>query len=308
MSDAVPFRFPRIIAWEVTRRCPLKCKHCRANAANADFAGELTTAEVLKVLDSLANTKPMIIWTGGEPMLRDDILELVTHATKLGLRSVMAPCGMLVTPERLQALQQAGVMACSFSLDGATAQAHDAFRGVTGAYEHVTAAMRTARTIGMPFQVNTTVSKLNLGSLDAIYDKAVELGASKLDLFFLVSVGRGKSLAPLALDEDETHRVLDWAFAKALQPNALPIKETCCPTAPAYWQSVGSPGAPHLRPCGCLGGRGFAFLSHTGNLQTCGFIETPCGNVRDYDYSFPDLIAAAHNPLGSASNCRCITI
>ncbi|MDX9792349.1 MAG: radical SAM protein, partial [Kiritimatiellia bacterium] len=134
---------PRVIAWEVTRRCPLACRHCRAGAQDRAYDHELTTGECLRVLDSLAAFgRPMIIWTGGEPMARPDILDLVRAAATRGLRSVMAPCGTLVTRDRLLALQDAGVTACSFSLDGACAADHDAFRGVAGAFDNVTRAMR----------------------------------------------------------------------------------------------------------------------------------------------------------------------
>ena len=160
--------------------------------------------------------------------------------------------------------------------------------------------MAVARSIGLPFQVNVTVSTLNLHQLDAIYARAVELGAAKLDVFFLVPVGRGKALADHALSDEQTQSVLDWCFRKAVE-GPLAIKETCCPSAPAYWVACGSPGP---RPSGCLGGRGFAFLSHTGDLQTCGFIDTPCGNIRDFGCDFQALVAAAANPLGTTGTCR----
>ena len=310
-----PFQPPRVLAWEVTRRCSLACRHCRAGAANIRYEHELTTDECRRVIDSLARTtnheprtpnpepRTMIIWTGGEPMLRPDILDLVSHATSRQLRSVMAPCGMLVTEERLAALKDAGVMACSFSLDGPDAASHDAFRGVAGAYDNVTRAMRVARAIGMPFQVNVTVSALNADKLDALYNRAAELGAAKLDLFFLVPVGRGKGIADYALSDAQTRQVLDWAFAKA-KAGPLAIKETCCPSAPAYWAACGGEATCRPRPCGCLGGRGFAFLSHVGDLQTCGFIDIPCGNIRDFDFDFRALAAAAVNPLGTHGTCR----
>ncbi|MGN0847093.1 MAG: radical SAM protein [Kiritimatiellia bacterium] len=307
MCQKVPFRMPRVIAWEVTRCCPLKCRHCRAGAADVSDPRELSTDECRRVLDSLpAAPAPMIIWTGGEPMLRPDILELVAHATARGVRSVMAPCGTLVTEDRLRALKAAGVMACSFSLDGPDAATHDAFRGVPGAYANVTRAMAIAREIGMPFQVNTTVSTLNIDRLAEIHAQAVARGAAKLDLFFLVPVGRGKGIADYALSPEQTARVLDWAFAKA-DEGPLAIKTTCCPSAPVHWaqwrQRHAAPPAARP-PCGCLGGRGFAFLSHRGDLQTCGFIDVPCGNIRDFDCDFPALIAAAANPLGLSRTCR----
>ncbi len=304
------FSFPRVIAWEVTRQCPLKCRHCRAAAANISYGNELSTEECFRVIDSLCtgNTRPpMIIWTGGEPMLRTDIIELVSYATSKEIRSVMAPCGALVTRENLLALKSAGVAACSFSLDGADERTHDSFRGIDGAYAKVTNAMTLAREIGMPFQINTTVSVLNMNSLDDIYAKAVELGAMKLDVFFLVPVGRGKGIAGYALSEDETRQVLDWCFNKAVT-GPIAIKETCCPAAPDYWRewSAGNDKAPaseHM-PCGCLGGRGFAFLSHTGDLQTCGFIDIPCGNIRETNLDFTALIKTAANPLGVCGSCR----
>lgn len=337
MMLSAPFLRPCILAWEVTRRCPLHCRHCRAGAENTPYSDELTTEECKQVIDSLAHeeaaacadkeplvagethsesgartfakgAKPpqpptMIIWTGGEPMLRPDILTLVRHATTRRLRSVMAPCGLLVTEERLAALKEAGIMACSFSLDGPDAATHDAFRGVAGAYDNVTRAMKTARAIGMPFQINVTVSTLNIDKLDALYDQALALGAAKLDLFFLVPVGRGSSLAAYALSAEQTRRTLDWAFQKAAA-GPLPIKETCCPSAPAYWAACGGAQTCGPRPCGCLGGRGFAFLSHTGMLQTCGFIDVPCGNIRDTNFDLPALAARAVNPLGTTGTCR----
>ena len=300
-ANRVPFALPRILAWEVTRQCPLKCRHCRAGAANVRPADELSTDECRRVIDALPPL--LVIWTGGEPMLRPDILDLVRHATARGLRSVMAPCGMLVTEERLAALKAAGVMACSFSLDGPDAASHDAFRGVPGAYDSVTRAMRAARAVGMPFQVNATVSRLNADRLDALYDRARDLGAAKLDLFFLVPVGRGRGIADLALSPEQTRRTLDWAFRKA-RSGPLAVKETCCPSAPAHWEASGGEAVCGPRPCGCLGGRGFAFLSHRGVLQTCGFIETPCGDIRDFGYDLKALVAAAANPLGPRGSCR----
>ncbi len=308
MTERVPFQTPRIVAWEVTRRCPLKCRHCRAAAADIQYARELDTDECRRVIDSFGAPPPMIIWTGGEPMLRSDILELVAYATARGIRSVMAPCGMLVTEERLRALKAAGVMACSFSLDGPDAASHDAFRGVSGAFDNVTRAMRAAAAVGMPFQVNTTVSTLNLDRLEEIHAQAVRLGAAKLDLFFLVPVGRGAALAPYALSPEQTRAALDWAFDKAVH-GPIAVKETCCPSAPRHWArwlEEHTPAGPATcrPPTGCLGGRGFAFLSHVGDLQTCGFIDVPCGNVRDYDCDFRALLAAAANPLGRDGTCR----
>ena len=291
----MPFDFPRVLAWEVTRRCPMKCRHCRASAADHAFEGELTTDECRHVIDSLSprrstltarpstlNPQPstLIIWTGGEPMVRCDLPELIRHATTRGVRSVLAPCGQLATEERLRVLKEAGVMACSFSVDGPDRASHDAFRGVDGAWEAVRCAMASARAVGLPFQVNTVVRRGTLKTLDTIYANAMAEGATRLDLFFLVPTGRGQSIDSQVPDEAETEAVIAWAAGKR-------TKLTCCPKAGT-----------------CIGGRGFAFLSHTGDLQTCGFVPVPCGNIRDHHLDFGRLIAAAANPLGRSGNCR----
>lgn len=274
---------PRVVAWEVTRRCPLACRHCRAGARDCAYEGELSTEQCLRVLDSLAAFgRPMIIWTGGEPMYRPDILDLVRGATARGLRSVMAPCGTLVTREALFALKDAGVTACSFSLDGATAETHDAFRGVAGAFDNVTRAMAVAREAGMPFQVNATVSSLNADELPAIREAAIALGARTLDLFFLVPVGRGAELRDLSLSPERTEKVLRWAFEMdRLGP--IHVRETCAPQAVRIWHALGRQGQP---PAGCMGGRGFVFISHTGVLQPCGFLDVPSGELRTFDFDF----------------------
>ena len=231
------------------------------------------------MLDTLPSARPMIIWTGGEPMTRGDLPELVSYASSLGIRSVLAPCGMLVTEERLGELRRAGIMACSFSLDGPDRATHDAFRGVEGAWDAVLSAMAVARAVGMPFQVNTVVRKGSHSSLDRIYEKAMSEGASRLDLFFLVPTGRGKEMDTLVPDEREIDAAIDWAKDRK-------VKLTCCPQAGT-----------------CIGGRGFAFLSHTGTLQTCGFVQTPCGNIRDCGFDFVKLVESAVNPLGVSGNC-----
>ncbi len=274
---------PRIIAWEITRRCPLACKHCRAGAQDHQYSGEFSTDECIKVLNSLASfSRPMIIWTGGEPMYRPDIIDLVKGATERGIRSVMAPCGTLVEKEALTELKNAGVMACSFSVDGATAESHDSFRGVDGAFSNITRAMCIAKEVGMPFQVNCTVSKLNRDELLSIRELAIEYGAQMLDLFFLVPVGRGKEVGDLALSSAETEEVLRWLFEMD-QKGPISMRETCAPQAVRIWNSIGRPGR---KPSGCMGGKGFVFISHTGILQPCGFLDVPSGDLRKSGYDF----------------------
>lgn len=276
-----PMRNPRIVAWEITRRCELKCRHCRGAARDCEYADEFTTEECYKTIDALAAfSSPMMILTGGEPLMRDDIFDVAHYATQQGCRVVLATCGHLLTEEVTQKLKVAGVMAISLSLDAATATAHDAFRGIGGAYEKTVAAVDHLKTAGIPFQINTTVSKLNVDELPQILDKAIDLGAATMDFFFLVPMGRGSEIAGLALEPDERARALQWIAGQA-ESAPIRVKTTC---APQYRQYVSDTSF-----CGCMGGRGFVFISHTGILQTCGFLDLPCGDLRAADFDFESL-------------------
>ena len=154
---------PRVVAWEITRSCPLNCKHCRAAAQSGAYEGELTTAEGRKLLESIAAVaKPVLILTGGEPLLREDVYEFAATARDLGMRPVLATCGTLLTNETALRLKDAGIATISISIDGADAASHDAFRGTPGAYDAAIKAIATAQRAGIDIQVNTTVTKDNV--------------------------------------------------------------------------------------------------------------------------------------------------
>jgi radical SAM protein with 4Fe4S-binding SPASM domain len=268
----------RVVAWEATRRCPLRCRHCRGGARDETPAGELTTAEGLRLVEAVAAAgRPLLILTGGEPMVRPDFYDLLERARELGLRTAVAPCGGLLDEPAARRLREVGVARISISLDGPSAETHDRFRGVPGAFDTAVRALEHARAASLPFQVNTTVTRGNAGKLPAILDLAVRLGAAAWDLFFLVPVGRGAALAAEALDAVGMAQTLDWvADARARQP--VPIQVTCAPQFAARLAERGKSASIGAR--GCLAGRGFLFVSHRGRLQPCGFLELPCGDLR----------------------------
>jgi radical SAM protein with 4Fe4S-binding SPASM domain len=282
-----------VVAWETTRRCPLKCQHCRGAARNVPYAGELSTAEGQRLLASIATrAQPILIFTGGEPMAREDIYVLARTATDLGLRAVMSPCGPLLTPETVRQLREAGIQRISISLDGATAATHDAFRGVPGIFDDALRGLRHAMAGGMEFQINCTVTKLNVGELPQIAELARQLGAATLDFFFLVPTGRGAELRDVEITPQEYEQALEW-IARAAAKSPLRIKTTCAPhyvrVARRVWKETGAPPTRPGRPPaanGCMAARGFMFVSHTGELQPCGFFDRPCGNLRDHDMDF----------------------
>jgi len=277
---------PRLIAWELTRQCPLNCKHCRAAARARPYAGELSTDECFKLLDNIASfAKPIIILTGGEPMLRADVYDIAARASGLGLRVVMAPCGALIDDESAAKMLKAGIRHISISLDGATAESHDAFRGVDGAFASSLRGIEAAKRARLGFQINTTVTKDNLHELEDILALAVDLGASVFNPFLLVPTGRGKQLADHEISAEQYEETLRW-LADQQGRSRIPIRVTC---APHYQRIVRQMGlhSPKARAAeGCMGGRSFAFISHVGKVQICGFLDIEAGDVRGENFDF----------------------
>jgi heme b synthase len=281
---------PRLIAWEVTRSCLLNCKHCRAAARQSAYSGELTLAECRALLDNIASfSRPTIILTGGEPMLRADIYDIAGCAHGLGLPVVMAPCGPLLNDETVAKILKSGIRRISLSLDGATAASHDEFRGIPGAFESVLRGIEAARRGGLEFQINTTVSRHNLAELPAILDLAIRLRAALFNPFLLVPTGRGVQLRDQELSSEQYEQVLQWLAAQAKRPD-MPIRVTC---APHYHrilrQTYGAAGPNAHAPGGCLGGKAFAFISHRGKVQICGFLNVEAGDLRRENLDFAKI-------------------
>ena len=301
---------PRLIAWEVTRSCPLACKHCRAAAHLKPYPGELSTQEGKRLLENIASfAKPTMILTGGEPMLRTDIYDLAEHAHRLGLPVVMAPCGKFVDDEAVARMKKAGIHCISISIDGATAASHDAFRGIEGAFDFAMRATEAARRGGLDFQINTTITRHNLAELPEILNLAVRLGATVFNPFLLVPTGRGKELAGQEISPEDYERTLHWLAEQELRTD-IRIRVTCAPhytrvlhqrhvqsilqgqaggcDATAESQSaIRNPQfAIHPGGKGCLGGKAFAFISHVGKVQICGFLETECGDLKKENFDF----------------------
>ncbi len=276
---------PSVIAWETTRRCPLNCRHCRGGAMDREYRGELSRAEAEAMLRSISSIcAPVLILTGGEPMSRPDIYDLAKFADSLGMRVVMAPCGPMLNSKSVRKIISSGIKAISISLDGADAKTHDSFRGTEGAFDSALNAIRCAREAGLPFQINTTVSKINADQLPDMLDLAVREGAETLDLFFLVPTGRGKTLETLALSPRESEKVLNW-ICEVSAAAPIHLKTTCAPQLARAMHENKVQIPLRLSP-GCMAGNKFVFISHTGILQPCGFLEIDCGDLREYNMDF----------------------
>ena len=237
MAESAFARSPFIAIWEMTRACALACVHCRAAAIPRRDPGELTTDEAKALLDRIAafgDPPPLVVFTGGDPMRRPDLTELVAHGTRSGLVVSLTPSGTAaVTEDRLRALKDAGLARLAVSLDGAGADVHDAFRRVRGSYRNTRRIIEHARALGLALQINTTICRQTVGELPALVDQVTGFGALLWALFFLIPVGRAQ--ADQALTANEIEEVLHWAAA--LQPRVpFGIKAT---EAPQYHRVMG---------------------------------------------------------------------
>jgi heme b synthase len=279
----------RLVAWEVTRNCNLSCIHCRASATLGPHRNELDTDASLALLDQIREIgKPVVILTGGEPLLRSDIFQIARYGTQKGLRMVMAPNGTLITEVIAREMVEAGIQRISVSLDGATRESHDRFRKVDGAFDGAIRGIELARQAGVEFQINTTITQQNLEEIPKIQELAVKLGAVAHHIFLLVPTGRGKYIVDQEISSEQYEQTLNW-FYNQRDEVPLQLKATC---APHYYRILRERAREERKSVtfkthgldavtrGCLGGTGFCFISHTGIVQPCGFLDLNCGNVK----------------------------
>ena len=315
---------PFTIAWEITRACAYACVHCRADAMHTPDPKELNTEESLRLIDRLAEFgSPILIFTGGDPMMRKDLHELIAYATQKGLRCSLTPTATaLPTTARLEKVREAGIRRIALSLDAPTAEIHDNFRQVKGSWQRTMDILHRAQAIGLSVQVNTTVAKHNVDILDQMIPFLQEVGAVQWSLFFLVPTGRAQASNMISPEEHE--RVFNWLYD--LSKNApFDIKSTAAPMyrrvaierkraeqgadKPVTFQGAGFQYADGLnRPTrGVNDGNGFLFISHVGDIQPSGFLPVTAGNVRTDDvidvYRHSQIFTDLRNPDKIKGRC-----
>lgn len=281
-TDIDTDRRPFVLAWEVTRACDLACDHCRADARPERHPRELSTAEGRALLDEAARfgDDQLVVLSGGDPMKRPDLPDLVAHGTDAGCRMTLTPSGTDgLDRESLATLQGHGLRRLALSLDGGDAASHDAFRGEAGSFETTLRAAEHARDLGLPLQVNTTVCADTVDELPAIRDRVRDLGAVLWSVFFLVPVGRGRVLTPI--DPERAERVLSWLH-EVSDKAPFGLKTTEAPHYRRVAIQNQDEGAGGLkRRMGIRAGKGFAFVSHTGEVFPSGFLPKSAGSVRE---------------------------
>ncbi len=285
----------------MTRACAFACRHCRAEAQPRRQPEELTTEEAFRLVDQIKEFgDPILVVTGGDPMMRRDLYDILAYAVQRGLRTSLTPTTTrLVTPKALARVHEAGVRRVAISIDGPDAQTHDAFRGFSGSFEIAQGIGRDVVAAGLTLQINTTISRYNLHLLEEMVELVARVGAVQWSLFFLVPTGRAKAGDMISAEDHE--RVFHWLYDLSRRA-PFDIKSTA---APAYRRvvierqrgatpvSVGQAGPPVLagagyryqdglnRPAkGVNDGKGFCFISHTGDVCPSGFLPLPAGNVR----------------------------
>ncbi|MHB8140298.1 MAG: radical SAM protein [Vulcanimicrobiaceae bacterium] len=295
---------PRIVIWELTRACALACRHCRAEAIPHRDPRELSTAEARALIDAVAECgRPLFVLTGGDPLMRDDLYEIVEYGVSAGLRLAVSPSATgRLTRRALERLAAAGCSRISLSIDAPDAQSHDAFRGVKGSFGRTLDGLRHAREFGIEVQINTTISRFNHTRIAEMAEFLTPLQIALWSVFFLVPVGRGQ--ATECLDAHETEAAFAALYA-AMKYLPCPVKTT---EAPHFRRFVAQRQAqPSPRGGGIGDGRGFVFISHIGEVHPSGFLPYVVGNVRESRlidlYRDDPIMQSLRRPDGFGGKC-----
>ncbi len=305
---------PRLIFWELTKRCNLKCKHCRAEADDISFAGEMGTDEIKKIIDDITSfVKPILVLTGGEPLYRTDIFDIAEYAGEKGVRLALATNGTLIDKEIATKIKSSGFDRVSISIDGKDAASHDGFRGITGSFDYALGGAGYLKEADVDFQFNTTIAKRNVDEIEDIIKLSEEMGAKALHIFMLVPVGCGVELAETEmLSKDKYEEILAWLYDR-MKKTSMEFKATC---APPYYRIIRQKAKEEGRKItietdgmaamtrGCLAGSGVCFISHRGDVQPCGYLPLVAGNVNET--SFQDIWekSALFNELRDLDNLK----
>ncbi len=280
---------PRLIFWELTKRCNLTCKHCRAEAEDIDYSGELSEEQIKSVIDDIAKvSSPILVLTGGEPLYRDDVYNIARYAGEKNIRVALASNGTLIDEEAARKIKEAGIARVSISIDGKGPESHDSFRGIVGSFDAAVRGARLLKEGGVEFQFNTTVTNRNVDEIDDILLFAEKEGAAALHIFMLVPVGCGVEIAETDMISSEKYEeVLNWFYDRSKETK-MEFKATC---APHYYRVIRQRAREEGRKLsfeedgmaamtrGCLAGSGVCFISHRGDVQPCGYLPLVAGNV-----------------------------
>ncbi|MFO0752777.1 MAG: radical SAM protein [Thermodesulfovibrionales bacterium] len=290
---------PKWIAWEITRRCNLRCVHCRSSSEmEAKGHPDFSTEEAFRVLDDIAGyAKPVMVLSGGEPLMREDVFDIAQYGTGKGLRMCLATNGTLVTDAVCGKIKASGIRIVSLSLDGSTEEVHDNFRNEKGAFRGIMNAAGLFKKHGIDFIINSSFTKRNQEEIPRVYRLAKELGATAWYMFMIVPTGRGEEIMNELISKEEYEEILDWHYQMEKNEPDMLVRPTC---APHYYRVVlqrsKEEGGTFQRRTlkfstggskGCLAGQLICLIDVDGNVLPCSYFPKAAGNIRRQ--SFKDI-------------------
>lgn len=271
---------PLVMSWNVTRECNMKCSHCYINATEKKLNNELTTQEAKNLMDQIYQVSaPLLILSGGEPLLRSDIFELISYGAKKGLKMGLGSNGSLIDEAVAKKLKEAGIATVSISLDSNIAAQHDEFRGVTGAWEKAVQACKVLRKNNVLVQVNTTLTQQNYNQIDDIMSLAENIGVENFHLFFLVPTGRGTKLTDISPEKYE--EMITKTFAKTAN-HKLNVRPSCAPQFMRIAKGMGLDMRQWIR--GCIAGLYYCRIYPNGDVTPCPYLPIKLGNIREKSF------------------------
>lgn len=290
---------PKWIAWEITRRCNLRCVHCRSSS-KMEIEGhpDFSTGEAYRILDEISGyAKPVVVLSGGEPLLREDVFDIARYGSDRGLRMCLATNGTLVSAEACKKIKESGIRIVSMSLDGASADVHDKFRDEEGAFNGTLNAAKLFRENGIEFIINSSFTRRNQEEIPRVYRLAKELGATAWYMFMIVPTGRGEDIMSELISKEDYEKILDWHYRMEKEEHDLLVRPTC---APHYYRVVlqksKEAGSGFERRTlkfstggakGCLAGQLICLIDVDGNVLPCSYFPKAAGNIRER--SFKDI-------------------
>lgn len=284
---------PKWIAWEITRRCNLRCVHCRSSSEmEAKGHPDFPIEEAYRLLDDIAGyAKPVVVLSGGEPLIRSDVFDIARYGTEKGLRICLATNGTLVNDEVCGKIKGSGIRIVSLSLDGSTADVHDDFRKQKGAFEGTVNAAKLFKKHGIEFIINSSFTKRNQEEIPKVYRLAKELGATAWYMFMIVPTGRGEEIMSELISKEDYEDILEWHYRMEKDEHDMLVRPTC---APHYYRVVlqksKEEGERFERRTlkfstggakGCLAGQLICLIDVDGNVLPCSYFPVPAGNVRE---------------------------
>jgi heme b synthase len=290
---------PKWIAWEITRRCNLRCVHCRSSSSlEVEAHPDFPIAEAYRILDDIADyAKPVIVLSGGEPLMRKDVFQIAKYGTDKGLRMCIATNGTLVDDEICEKIKDSGIRIASLSLDGSEEAVHDNFRGQKGAFTGIINAARLFKKHGIEFIINSSFTKRNQEDIPKVYKLAKEIGATAWYLFMIVPTGRGEEIMNELISKEDYEKILEWHYQMEKNEKDLLVRPTC---APHYYRIVlqksKEEGSQFQRRTlkfstggskGCIAGQLIALIDVDENVLPCSYFPKPAGNLKEQ--SFRDI-------------------